>query len=144
MVKKSAIGLPDLEATFDEIAEAFVFFDRNKDGYVSKKEMIWAINEASPSGRHGHRIGVQRFGMLLFPTSLSCIKLFLQPFSIAIAFPVNVTLTKRMRTPTCAEEMDWDKDGMITFKEFLFAFTDWVGLENDEEETGHNNVSSTS
>jgi len=94
---ESAIGLPDLEHTFDEIAEAFVFFDRNKDGYVSKKEMIWAINEASPSGRQGHKIGVQRF-----------------------------------------EEMDWDKDGMITFKEFLFAFTDWVGLENDEEESGHN------
>ena len=59
--QKSAIGLPDLEATFDEIVEAFVFFDRNKDGYVSKKEMIYAINEASP-GRQGTKIGVQRFG----------------------------------------------------------------------------------
>jgi Ca2+-binding EF-hand superfamily protein len=59
--QKSAIGLPDLEATFDEIVEAFVFFDRNKDGYVSKKEMIYAINEASP-GRQGSKIGVQRFG----------------------------------------------------------------------------------
>lgn len=68
-MKESAIGLPDLEATFDEIAEAFVFFDRNKDGYVSKKEMIWAINEASPSGRHGHRIGVQRFGPFLVLSS---------------------------------------------------------------------------
>ena len=59
--QKSAIGLPDLEATFDEIVEAFVYFDRNKDGYVSKKEMIYAINEASP-GRQGTKIGVQRFG----------------------------------------------------------------------------------
>ena len=33
-----------------------------------------------------------------------------------------------------AEEMDWDKDGKITFKEFLFAFTDWVGLEDETEE----------
>jgi len=32
------------------------------------------------------------------------------------------------------EEMDWDKDGKITFKEFLFAFTDWVGLEDETEE----------
>ena len=71
LVKESAIGLPDLEHTFDEIAEAFVFFDRNKDGYVSKKEMIWAINEASPSGRQGHKIGVQRFGLLL--TSWNCL-----------------------------------------------------------------------
>lgn len=36
--------------------------------------------------------------------------------------------------------MDWDKDGMIIFKEFLFVFIDWVGFENDEEEIGYNNV----
>lgn len=33
------------------------------------------------------------------------------------------------------EEMNWSKDGRITFKEILFAFTDWVGLEDDIEET---------
>ena len=35
-----------------------------------------------------------------------------------------------------AEEMDWDKNGMVNFKEFLFAFTRWVGIdeiEDDEE-----------
>jgi len=32
----------------------------------------------------------------------------------------------------CAEEMDWDKNGMVNFKEFLFAFTRWVGLEDEE------------
>ncbi|KAL8135499.1 putative calcium-binding protein CML21 isoform X2 [Apium graveolens] len=32
------------------------------------------------------------------------------------------------------EEMDWDKNGMVNFKEFLFAFTRWVGLDNDDEE----------
>jgi calcium-binding protein CML len=26
------------------------------------------------------------------------------------------------------EEMDWDNNGMVTFKEFLFAFTRWVGI----------------
>lgn len=36
-----------------------------------------------------------------------------------------------------AEEMDWDKNGMVNFKEFLFAFTRWVGIEdNDDEEEG--------
>lgn len=37
-----------------------------------------------------------------------------------------------------AEEMDWDKNGMVNFKEFLFAFTRWVGIEDndDEEEEG--------
>jgi calcium-binding protein CML len=34
------------------------------------------------------------------------------------------------------EEMDWDKNGMVNFKEFLFAFTRWVGInsEDDDEE----------
>lgn len=34
--------------------------------------------------------------------------------------------------------MDWDKNGMVNVKEFLFAFTRWVGIEdtddNDEAE----------
>lgn len=30
--------------------------------------------------------------------------------------------------------MDWDKNGMVNFKEFLFAFTRWVGIDNDDEE----------
>ena len=35
---------------------------------------------------------------------------------------------------TVTEEMDWDKNGMVTFKEFLFAFTRWVGIDDVEEE----------
>jgi len=35
-----------------------------------------------------------------------------------------------------AEEMDWDKNGMVNFKEFLFAFTHWVGIEDNEDEEG--------
>lgn len=30
--------------------------------------------------------------------------------------------------------MDWDKNGMVTFKEFLFAFTRWVGIDDVEDE----------
>jgi calcium-binding protein CML len=90
--QKSRIGLPQLEATFDTIVEAFVFFDRNKDGYVSKEDLVDAINRSSP-GRQGDKIGLERF-----------------------------------------EEMDWDKNGTVTFKEFLFAFTDWVGLEDEGDD----------
>ena len=35
--------------------------------------------------------------------------------------------------------MDWDKNGSVSLKEFLFAFTCWVGIEDvedDEEEQG--------
>jgi len=30
--------------------------------------------------------------------------------------------------------MDWDKNGMVNFKEFLFAFTRWVGIDEFEDE----------
>jgi len=30
--------------------------------------------------------------------------------------------------------MDWDKNGTVTFKEFLFAFTRWVGIDNEDDE----------
>lgn len=33
-----------------------------------------------------------------------------------------------------AEEMDWDKNGMVNFKEFLFAFTRWIGIDDVEDE----------
>lgn len=90
----SRMGLPELEAAFETIADCFVLLDRDGDGYVSKKEMIYAINEGSPgSSKTGDKLGVKRF-----------------------------------------EEMDWDRDGNISFKEFLFAFTSWVGLEQEEEE----------
>jgi len=35
---------------------------------------------------------------------------------------------------TIAEEMDWDRNGMVNFKEFLFAFTNWVGIDDNEDE----------
>lgn len=34
------------------------------------------------------------------------------------------------------EEMDWDKNGMVNFKEFLFAFTRWVGIAEGDDEEG--------
>ncbi|WCJ32514.1 Calcium-binding EF-hand family protein [Euphorbia peplus] len=89
---KSRMGMPNLEATFETLVDAFVFLDKNKDGYVSKTEMIQAIDESGE--RSSGRIAMKRF-----------------------------------------EEMDWDKNGMVNFKEFLFAFTRWVGIdENDDDE----------
>ncbi|KAL3828378.1 hypothetical protein ACJIZ3_017180 [Penstemon smallii] len=32
-------------------------------------------------------------------------------------------------TRTRFKEMDWDKNGKVSFKEFLFAFISWVGIE---------------
>ncbi|XP_031282858.1 probable calcium-binding protein CML21 [Pistacia vera] len=87
---KSRMGMPKLEATFETLVDAFVFLDKNKDGYVSRNEMAQAINESGE--RSSGRIVMKRF-----------------------------------------EEMDWDKNGMVNFKEFLFAFTNWVGIDDEEE-----------
>ncbi|KAH7545470.1 probable calcium-binding protein CML21 [Ziziphus jujuba] len=93
---KSPMGLPNLEATFETLVNAFVFLDKNKDGYVSKSEMVEAINETTSGERSSGRIAMKRF-----------------------------------------EEMDWDKNGMVNFKEFLFAFTRWCGIDdNDDEDEG--------
>ncbi|KAM7499061.1 hypothetical protein LguiA_023475 [Lonicera macranthoides] len=89
----SQMGIPALEATFDIIVDTFVFLDKNRDGHVSKSEMVHAINETSSGERSSGRIAMKRF-----------------------------------------EEMDWDKNGMVNFKEFLFAFTRWVGIDNEDED----------
>lgn len=85
--------MPNLEATFETLVDTFVFLDKNKDGYVSKNEMVQAINETTSGERSSGRIAMKRF-----------------------------------------EEMDWDKNGMVNFKEFLFAFTRWVGIDEFEDE----------
>jgi len=58
------MGIGCLEPTFETLVESFVFLDKNKDGYVSKNEMIQAINETSAGERSSGRIGVKRFGEL--------------------------------------------------------------------------------
>lgn len=90
---RKRMGLGSLEPTFETLVESFVFLDKNKDGYVSKSEMIQAINETIGGERSSGRIGMKRF-----------------------------------------EEMDWDKNGTVTFKEFLFAFTRWVGIDNEDDD----------
>ncbi|KAL8150657.1 hypothetical protein V2J09_020465 [Rumex salicifolius] len=81
----------NLESALEILVEAFVFLDKNKDGYVSKSEMVQAINESGE--RSSDQIAMKRF-----------------------------------------EEMDWDKNGKVNIKEFLFAFTQWVGIDDVEDE----------
>lgn len=64
------MGLPNLEATFETLVEAFVFLDKNKDGYVSKNEMVDAINETT-AGEHSSRcIAMRRFGQCFLVISV--------------------------------------------------------------------------
>jgi len=59
--------MPNLEATFETLVDTFVFLDKNKDGYVSKNEMVQAINETTSGERSSGRIAMKRFGQLSLP-----------------------------------------------------------------------------
>jgi hypothetical protein len=63
--------MPNLEATFETLVDTFVFLDKNKDGYVSKNEMVQAINETTSGERSSGRIAMKRFGQLSLPHPLS-------------------------------------------------------------------------
>ncbi|KAK1270483.1 putative calcium-binding protein CML21 [Acorus gramineus] len=80
---------PQLKTAFDTIIDAFLFLDKNGDGKLNKKELILALNEASPWERS----------------------------------PSHIAMTR-------LKEMDWDKNGEISLKEFLFALTKWVGMDS--------------
>lgn len=88
----SKMGSPQLEATFDTIVEAFLFLDNNGDGKLNKRDMVKALNEASPCEKSSAHITRTRF-----------------------------------------KEMDGNRSGKAGFRDFLFALTDWVGLDGDEE-----------
>ena len=60
--------MPNIESTFETVVDAFVFLDKDKDGHVSKNEMVQAINE-SGEGSSG-RIAMKRFGQLSLSLSI--------------------------------------------------------------------------
>lgn len=57
----SKIGSPKLEATFDTIVEAFSFLDKNGDGKLKRKEVMLALNKASPREKSPNHINTKRF-----------------------------------------------------------------------------------
>lgn len=75
------MGIPDLESTFETIVDAFVFLDKNKDGYVSKSEMVTAINETTSGERSSGRIAMKRFGQL-FLSLYTCTFLTIENYAI--------------------------------------------------------------
>lgn len=65
------MGLADLETSFETLVDSFVFLDKNKDGYVSKTEMVHAINETTAGERSSGRIAMKRFGQSFSLFSIS-------------------------------------------------------------------------
>ncbi|PNX73569.1 putative calcium-binding protein CML22-like [Trifolium pratense] len=88
---KAELAVAQVGQVFDTIVDIFLFFDKNGDGKLNKKDMIRTMNEAHPRERSPAHITKNRF-----------------------------------------REMDWDKNGQVTLREFLFGFINWVGIDVDE------------
>ncbi|CAI9771173.1 unnamed protein product [Fraxinus pennsylvanica] len=85
--------LPQIDATFNTTIEVFLFLDKNGEGKLKKKDVVKALNEASPREKSPSHVTRDRF-----------------------------------------KEMDLDRNGKISFREFLFAFIKWVGIDSDNDE----------
>lgn len=79
------MGMPKLEATFETLVDAFVFLDKNKDGYVSRSEMTQAVTE-SGEGSTG-RIAIKRFGYFSLSLSMHAENLHLHILPESVFLP---------------------------------------------------------
>lgn len=52
---------PQIEATFNTIIEVFLFLDKNGVGKLKKKDVVKALNEASPREKSPSHITRSRF-----------------------------------------------------------------------------------
>ena len=91
--------------SFTLVLEAFFYFDPKHTGMIKKEEL--ASSMAALSAQSGAK-GVSPHGHS----------------GEALSF-----LTEERYN-----ELDWDHDGSVTFKEFLFAFMAWVGLDDEDSD----------
>lgn len=93
--------------------EAFLWFDITEDCLIEKTEM----EKRMQTSMH-----------LYSPTKKTALKVK-QNYEDQRTNSGNVMLSEGRFL-----EMDWDKDGEITFKEFLMAFESWVGVDEQYDE----------
>ncbi|KAK9819554.1 hypothetical protein WJX81_000741 [Elliptochloris bilobata] len=103
----------DIPHTFQLAEESFLFFDASHDGYIQREELMAALAEPSDAVHHQADASKQQD---------------------AGGSSASQDLSRRF------EEMDFDHDGTVSFKEFLFALVGWV-LEEDAEEPGSSRAS---
>lgn len=64
--QSSKAGLERVGEIFNAIVETFVFFDKNGDGKLNKKDMVRTLNETNPRERSPARISKHRFRIIYF------------------------------------------------------------------------------
>jgi len=87
--------------------EAYLLFDADANGTIDREEVLAIITDGG-----GTKVAKSK-----------------RRGSNSNAGGSNALLSKERWS-----EMDWDKDGTITFKEFLWALLGWVGMNDDEGE----------
>lgn len=61
LLQKLKMCSPQIEATFNTIIEVFLFLDKNGVGKLKKKDVVKALNEASPREKSPSHITRSRF-----------------------------------------------------------------------------------
>lgn len=113
-----------VESIFDPIVEVFLFLDKNGKGKLNKADVIKTLNnEDYPLERSPSHVTNMRFGKYNQTHSLLY---FLRRNGLITHWILNILLCG-------AEEMDWGRKGKVGFREFLFAFMSWVGLDDDDD-----------
>lgn len=66
--QSSKAELAQLGEVFNTIVEVFLFFDKNGDGKLNKKDMVKTLNETYPLERSPAHITENRFSIIYFPS----------------------------------------------------------------------------
>ena len=84
------------------VLEAYILFDNDGSGSIDRNEVLRMIDEEN---RKAKATGKKKAGQV----------------------GTSALLSKERWL-----ELDWDSDGQITFKEFLFALFTWVGIDDED------------
>jgi hypothetical protein len=95
LFQTSRLGSPQLEATFDTIIEVFFFLDKNGDGKLNKKDVVKALNEASPWEKSPSHITRTRF-------SMNCFTGYTFAFLLVYLLPTSITTRRSPLHPSKA------------------------------------------
>lgn len=89
------------------VLEAYILFDTDGSGTIDREEVLAMVDEENRRAKEARKKKGAHGG--------------------------DVTGTSSLLSRERWEELDWDSDGQITFKEFLFALMTWVGMDDDDD-----------
>ncbi|DBA03499.1 TPA: hypothetical protein N0F65_011400 [Lagenidium giganteum] len=121
-----------LRVAFQLAVDAFLWFDVDGSGQINRLALplvfsSWSIEPYMPVSRDEMAMRLGSSMHLHSPTKkMSIMKERTAPPS-KDSESINSIISERR-----FNEMDWNHDGSIQFKEFLLAFESWVGIDDDD------------